>query len=207
MRLGYEDAVLELYEPIVRRAADELDAALIELRPRLEVEPSSIGLMGGSLGAAVPQLVLAEGKVAAAAAVLISPVVQLRRAIEAGERLHGFSYRWTERASAAADRLDFVVRAAELARPPAAVLAIVGERDDAGFREPAEHRVAALRRHGGGAEPITIPEMGHALAEEPGTAAAPQTTHAAAVDRHAVAWFARHLGAEILPVRTQGALS
>jgi hypothetical protein len=35
--------------------------------------------------------------------------------------------------------------------------------------------------------------MGHALAEEPGTEPAPQTAHAAEVDRRAVAWLDRHL--------------
>ena len=35
--------------------------------------------------------------------------------------------------------------------------------------------------------------MAHALSEEPGTEAAPQTPHAVQVDRLAVDWFRQHL--------------
>ena len=40
---------------------------------------------------------------------------------------------------------------------------------------------------------VVVPGMGHALAEEPGVEPAPQTEHAAVVDRHAVDWLRAHL--------------
>ena len=48
-------------------------------------------------------------------------------------------------------------------------------------------------------ELATVPGMAHALAEEPGIEPAPQTPHAAAVDRLAVQWFQRWTGG---PART-----
>jgi dienelactone hydrolase len=189
MRLGYEDAVLKLYMPVAYGAAAEFGPAFADLRRRLGIDPASVGVLGGSHGAAVAQLVMAEGEIDVRAAVLVSPVVELRRTVEAGERQFGFEYPWSSAAETVADRLDFVARAGDLG--PAAVLLVVGEHDDAGFREPAAALAAALG--GERAQLITVPGMAHALAEEPGTAAAPQTPHAAEVDRHAVRWFERHL--------------
>ena len=76
------------------------------------------------------------------------------------------------------------------------MLLVVGDQDDAGFREPAAALANALRQRypdEARAKLVTVEGMGHALAEEPGTDAAPQTTHAAIADRHAVDWFQRHL--------------
>jgi dienelactone hydrolase len=193
-RLGYEDAVLKLYEPVARGAAEEFGRAFEQLRRELELDAGPIGVMGGSIGAAAAELVIAEGAVDVDAAVLVSPVVQLRRTVEAIERqFDGFTYAWSDEAGAAADRLDFVARADEIA--PTAVLLVVGAQDDRGFLEAAEELVSALTRRGAAAEVVTVPDMTHALAEEPGMDPAPQTPHAAAVDRHAVAWFQRHLAA------------
>jgi len=191
MQLAFEDAVLKLYEPVMVGAAEEFARALPRLRERFGIDAGPIGVMGGSAGAAVAQLVVAEGDAEVAAAVLVSPVVQLRRAIEAGARAFGFSYPWSEESEAVARRVDFVARAAELARRGPAVLVVAGAEDEPEFREPARELAAAL---GDRAELATIPGMGHALAEEPGTDPAPQTAHAAAVDRLATAWFAQHLG-------------
>ena len=55
--------------------------------------------------------------------------------------------------------------------------------------EPA----AALHAERPGSRLETVPGMGHALAEEPGLEPAPQTAHAAAVDRIAAAWLGPHL--------------
>lgn len=190
MRLGYEDAVLNLHGPIVEGAAAEFDSALAELRDRLGIEPGIIGVMGGSAGAAVAQMVLAEGDHPIEAAVLVSPLVQLRGAVAAGERQYGITYPWSDASDAVADRLDFVARAAELGGDdPAAVLIVVGADDDPGILEPA----AALRGRIAGSELVTLPGMAHALADEPGIEPAPQSSHAAEVDRLAVDWFRRHL--------------
>lgn len=186
MALGYEDAVLKLDMPVAYGAAEEFAPTLTEIRRQLGIDEGPIGVMGGSIGAAVAQLVMAEGDVEISAAVLVSPLVQLRRAIEAGERLYDFTYEWSGESNAVADRLDFVVRAGEMRGP--AVLLVVGEQDDVAFREPAAQLAAALQR-----QLVVVPGMGHALAEDPGTEPAPQTPHAAAVDRLAVDWFRLHL--------------
>ncbi len=141
------------------------------------------------------------------AAVLISPVVQLRRAVEAMGRRFGVSYPWSEESNAVAERLDFVARAAEIARRSRpAVLLVVGDQDDLGIREPAAELVTALGQSYGmdeRAQLVRVPDMAHALADEPGTEPTPQTRHAAVVDRRAVQWFERHLTAEA-PQRRPG---
>lgn len=193
-RLGAEDAVQNLYGPIADQAEDELPKAWAELWATLGLGDGPVGLLGASLGAAVAQLVLAEGVLDARAAVLVSPLVELRSAVDAIGRQYGISYPWSEPSLAIARRLDFVARADEIvARARPAVRLVVGENDDEhGFRRPA----ARLRHElssGTEVDLVTVPGMAHALAEEPGTEPAPQTAHAAEVDRLAVDWLARHL--------------
>jgi pimeloyl-ACP methyl ester carboxylesterase len=198
MRLGYEDAVMNLHRRAVYGAVEELGPAYYELRERLGIVDGPVGVMGGSSGAAVAQLVLAESDMDTRAAVLISPVVRLRGAVGAMERRFGVTYPWSEESNAVADRLDFVARAAKIARGNPAVLLVVGEQDDPAFHEQAAELQAALAAAEGGhdrARLVTVPDMPHALAEEPGMDPAPQTPHAAAVDRLAVEWFERHLTA------------
>jgi hypothetical protein len=201
LRLGYEDAVMNLHGPVAIQGATEFPAALAELRRRLDVQ-GPLAVAGGSIGSAVALLVLAEtgpaAGIAADAAVLISPIAQLRPAVDATGRRFGVAYPWHEAALEIAQRLDFVARADEIAaagRP--AVRLIVGADDDrAGFLEPAERlRAALVRRYDDPtrADVVVVPGMGHALAEEPGVEPAPQLQHAAAVDRHATAWLRTHL--------------
>jgi dienelactone hydrolase len=202
-RLGYEDAVMNLHGPIARQGADELPAALAELRDRFELG-GPLGLVGGSNGAAVAGLVLAEVAPAAgidvAAAVLVSPVSQLRAVVDAVGEQYGFTYPWTPESLAAADRLDFVARAGDLvaAGQPAVRLVVGADDDAAGFVEPARRFEAALRDRyddPSRVDLVVIPGMGHALADEPGVDPAPQSPEAAEVDRQAVAWLRQHLGA------------
>src|SRR6266567_2749108 len=112
--------------------------------PYIAVPPSS----GRSADApvAVAQLVIAEGDVEISAAVLVSPLVQLRPAVEAIGRRFGVTYLWSGASLDVAGRLDFVARADQLAkRGQPAVLLVVGTEDDpAGFRQPAERLHAAL---------------------------------------------------------------
>jgi dienelactone hydrolase len=199
MRLGYEDAVLKLDKPIVYTAVEEFPPAFRALRDRLGFQTQRVGAMGGSVGAAVAQLLLAEGDQPIGAAVLISPVVQLRRAVDAMARRYGVTYPWSKEANAVADRLDFIARAAEIAgrhnQPP--ILLVVGEEDDPALREPAAQlRTALAEQYQDDArvQLITVPGMAHALADEPGTEPASQTPHAKMVDQHAGSWFRRHLG-------------
>ena len=187
-RLAYDDVILNVYEPLVSQAVGEFGPAFAELRERLGLGGGPLGALGGSIGAAVAQRVVAESGMDFTAAVLVSPVVRMRDTVAAGERRFGTSYRWSAESEAVADRIDFVARAGELAGT--AVLLVVGENDDPGFREPAAELAATL---GTRSELVTVPGMGHALADEPGVEPAPQTPHAAAVDRRAVAWLQRHL--------------
>ena len=188
MRLGAEDAVMNLYGPIAFGSVEELGPAFAELRERLGLESDRIGVMGASQGAATAQLVVAEPRLTVSAAVLVSPVIRLRRTVEAMERRFGVAYPWSDESNAVADRLDFVARAPEIAWPP--TLLVLGEKDYPGFHEAAAELAAAL---GDRSKLVAIPGMPHALVEEPGMDPAPQTPHAAEVDRHAVEWFRRYL--------------
>jgi hypothetical protein len=59
--------------------------------------------------------------------------------------------------------------------------------------KPVGAAVAELRRLGAVVDWQIVPGMAHALADEPGTEPAPQTPHAAAVDRLAVDRLSAHL--------------
>ena len=201
MRLAFEDAVLNLHGPVAAQGAEEFPAALVELRSILGLGDGPLGLLGGSIGAAVAQTVLADGAVEVAAAVLVSPLVQLQFVVDAMSERYDMTYEWSPASHAVARRLDFVARAGEIAAngQPAVLVVVGGDDDEAGFRRPAAglHEALAARY----ADPsrtalVTIPGMAHALAEEPGVEPAPQTRHAAEVDRHAVTWLQRHLPAQ-----------
>lgn len=150
MRLGYEDAVLNLQGPIATQAAQEFPAALDELRDRLDLADQPLGLVGGSMGAAVAQLVLVEAApatgLAVHAAVLVSPLTRLRPAVDALGRRFGVQYPWGPASLDVARRLDFAARATEFAHAGGpAVRLVVGAADDAeGFLQPAEQLRAAL---------------------------------------------------------------
>jgi pimeloyl-ACP methyl ester carboxylesterase len=199
LSLGYEDAVTKLYGPISAQAAAEFPAAFAELRGRFGFTGGPVAFVGGSLGAAVAQLVQLEGTGPdAAAMVLISPVTRLRGVVEVNERRFGVTYPWHPAALQVAARLDFVARAEEAARRQPAVRLVIGEDDDReGFHVPAQQLRAALaERYTDPArvDLVTVPGMGHALAEEPGVEPAPQLPCAVTVDRLAVEWLRRHLG-------------
>ncbi|HCT80001.1 MAG TPA: alpha/beta hydrolase [Micromonosporaceae bacterium] len=184
----FDDVVLKIYDPITRQAAEEFPAALAELRKEFGEGP--LYLVGGSLGAAVALEALASG-IPAQAAALISPVVQLSNVVAANEKAFGMAYEWNEQSTAVAQRLDFLTRAKEIDVP---VLIVTGEEDDKeGFLEPAEKLWQTLPA--GSASLVTVPGMGHGLAEEPGMEPAPQTPHAAHVDGIVAQWLGRQLAA------------
>jgi len=205
MRLGFEDAVLNLQGPVATRGAEEFPAAYAALREQLGLaDDAALALVGGSMGSAVALLVLTESapaaRIQASAAVLVSPIASLRPAVDALGRRYGVEYPWGPDSLEVARRLDFVSRADELAGAgqPAVQLIVGAEDDVTGFREPARQlRDALAERY---ADPssaglVVVPGMAHPLAEEPGVEPAPQTPHAAAVDQHAVAWLRAHLHA------------
>jgi hypothetical protein len=207
MRLGFEDAVLNLQGPIATQAAAEFPAALAALREQLDLaDDAPLGLVGASMGSAVAELVMTEsGPVAgihASAAVLVSPIVSLRAAVSAIGRRYGVEYPWGPASLEVARRLDFVARAGELAAAgqPAVRLVVGADDDEAGFHEPARQlREALAQRYDDPdrAALVVVAGMEHALAEEPGVEPAPQTAHAAAVDQHTVRWLRAHLQAPV----------
>jgi len=184
-KLGYEDAVLKVYGPIVFGAAEEFPAALAQLRAEHGLGTGRLGVLGGSIGALVAQQVATTTAVDAIA--LVSPVARLRPLVVANGRRYGFDYPWSPASEEVAARLDFVARAGSLQAP---TLLVVGEKDAPdGILEPAAALHAALP----GSVLETVPGLEHALAEEPGTDPAPQTAGAAAVDRIVARWFRRWL--------------
>lgn len=201
MQLGAEDAVRNLYGPITDQAAEEFPAAFAVLRDRLGFAGGPVAVLGGSQGAATALRVVAEGTVPIAAMVLVSPLVQLRPVVEAVGRQFGITYPWDEGSERIADRMDFLVRAGEIAKSgQPATLIVVGADDDDAILKPAaalQHELAERYDDDGRIKLVSIPGMEHALAEEPGLEPAAQTPHAAEVDRHAVAWLRQHL----LPAR------
>jgi pimeloyl-ACP methyl ester carboxylesterase len=191
-RRVFQDPVLEVYQHIAGGGADEFPAALAEVRARLGIDAGPIGVLGGSMGGMVAQLAAAEGGAEVRAAVLINPVVRLRATVDGLSAVHGVRYDWSAPAVAFADRADFRRRAGELTS--VAVRYITGADDfPAAIVDPVRDVAAELRRLGGTVDWQTVPGMAHALAEEPGVDPAPQTPHAATVDRLATEWFTAHL--------------
>jgi dienelactone hydrolase len=208
VRLAATDPVLGLHGPIARQGAAEFPAALAAVRERFRIPSGPVAVVGGSIGAAVAQLAITESAPAAGiavdAAVLVSPVIELSRMIDALSEKFGAPYAWSDPARELARRLDFPSRAADFARQGQPAVRVVVGADDlpAGFLAPAERLRDALRRHYDDPSRVdlaVVPGMGHALAEEPGFEPAPQTAHAAAVDRLAVAWLRQHLRGAVPP--------
>jgi pimeloyl-ACP methyl ester carboxylesterase len=192
--LGYEDAVLKLYGPTVRQAVDEFPAALAELRRRHGLPDGPIAVVGASIGALVALSVVAAGKLPVSAVALVSPALRLTSVVAANERRFGVTYAWSDDARAGAAELDFVARAPELLRRGAPTLLVVGAEDDTeGIVRPAEELAAAFVDESVEATLVRIPEMAHAIADEPGLEAAPQITIAAAVDDVVAGWLRERL--------------
>jgi pimeloyl-ACP methyl ester carboxylesterase len=188
-KLGYEDAVLKVYGPIVFGATEEFPAALAHLRAEHGLGAGRLGLLGGSIGTLVAQQVAATATMPVDAVALVSPVTRLRPLVVANGRRYGFDYPWKPESEEVAARLDFVARAGEIGAP---TLLVVGENDSPdGILEPAAALHAALP----GSELETVPGLEHAFADEPGIEPAPQTEAAAAIDRLVTAFFGRHLTA------------
>jgi pimeloyl-ACP methyl ester carboxylesterase len=176
-RLLRDDMVLNVFEPAVREAVQELGAALAELRSRLPIADAPLGLVAGSMGAWVAQSVLTDTDLRVSAAALVSPAISMSSVVGRYERMWDFAYPWSERS-----------------RDVAMLLAVGALGDEQGFRDPAKRLHEALaRRSPVPASLVAIPRMEHALAEEPGLEPAPQTAQAAQVEAVLVDWFSRHL--------------
>jgi hypothetical protein len=185
MRLGMEDAVLNLHQPINQQAIAEFPAAFADLRKRFGMaDDATLGLLGGSAGSAVAAGVLAGGESGALAAVLVSPMLRLRSMVDDLSERFGVVYPWGAESNHAAERMDFVARAPEVVASGAALRVIVGADDSPGAMEPAREFAAAT-----GADLQVVQGVGHPLAEEPGIEAAPQIAGAKQFDALAVEWF------------------
>ena len=181
-RLAMEDAVLNVHGPVTLGAVAEFPAAYAMVRKRFGIDADvPVGLMGGSVGGAVAQLVLAEGGVRAKAAVLINPVVRLRPTVEGLAAHYRQSYRWSPASDEIASRIDFLRRASEL--DGIAIRYITGADDNVdAILNPVAEVVAEMEKRGNPVDHRVVPEMAHAV-----------TPHAAEVDRLALEWFQRHL--------------
>ena len=189
MALLGTDAPVLVHGPIWSQAVDEFPAAFAELREELGVKPdAAVGLVGGSMGSAVAAGVLAAGTSGARAAVLLSPMMQLRSMIDAVAPMFG-GYTWSPEADATAARMDFIARADEVTAAGAPIRLIAGADDDedaflVSAREFARITGSDLHEQAG---------VGHALADEPGVEAAPQTDGAARADALTVEWLRANL--------------
>jgi pimeloyl-ACP methyl ester carboxylesterase len=197
-RLFRDDMVLNVFDPVTRKAVEEFPLALGELRERLPIGDGPLALVAGSMGSWVAQSALTDTDVSVSAVALVSPAIRLASVVARYERLWDFTYEWSDESLAVAQRLDFVTRANEIAARDIATLLVVGARDDEeGFRRPAEElRRSLTRRSPERATLVLIPEMEHALADEPGLGPAPQTVQASQVDATLVDWLGRHHGNE-----------
>jgi dienelactone hydrolase len=164
-------------------------AVVAALRAGLAVDEGPLGLVGGSLGAAVALLALAEGRVPVRAAALLCPGVQLDWA--AGNRR-------TEAAGAVAEPSDFLALADRIAAqdPQPALVLVTGARDAGGIREPAErvwHTLASRYHDPGRVGLLVVPELGRTPAGEPGLRPAARTLGGARADAAVTGWLDRHL--------------
>lgn len=199
IELAQQDALLAFLAPFVHQAADEFPAALTALRDQLHIDDEPISVLGASLGGAVALQVLTAGKVPIRAVALVNPAVRIRSIVPLVEGLAGRPYQWTAEAQKAADELDFVARIEDLpadfpAQPP--LLLVSGQHDHPDLRTDAAALVDALRRRNTSpddVELITVPDLAHPLADEPGLEPAPQLPATKAVDEILTKWFIRRL--------------
>jgi pimeloyl-ACP methyl ester carboxylesterase len=188
---GYElsrrDPMMLYLDPVVRQAVDEFPAALADLRSRFPIVDAPIGVVGGSLGGAVALAVAASGVAPVAALAVVNAAIRASSVVALIEGLSERPYPWEDASRAAADRLDFVARAADL--DGTALLLVSGAEDYPMFRADA----IALADAVPAARLTTVPGLAHQLAERPGTEPAPQTPEAKIVDEAMTAWFTSHL--------------
>jgi pimeloyl-ACP methyl ester carboxylesterase len=189
------DPVLGFFGPIVEQAVADFPHALDEVHRQIPgAGRQPLRLVGCSLGAMVVSCLVAEcDDIPVESVALVSPAVQLSSLVQASERAFGVKYPWSDESRRMAAQFDLVARAADIAKRDVPALLVMGDKDDDEFRISAERMWQALSGVGepGRYSLITVPGMGHALAEEPGVEAAPQTPHAARVDAIVSQWLNR----------------
>jgi pimeloyl-ACP methyl ester carboxylesterase len=179
------DPLMSYLHPFVRQASEEFPAALAALRAQLPVDDGPICVLGGSLGGAVALRILADTDIPVRAGALVNAAIRMRSVVD----LFPGSYPYDVESTAAVDSLDFLAEADVIAER-APLLVVSGEEDHPGLRADALELVEAT---GGRSELLSIPGLGHPLADEPGIEPAPQLPLARAVDAGLTAWFRQRL--------------
>lgn len=199
MRLASEDALLNLQAPVMEQAADELPAAIDELRRQLGIsENAKVALVGTSAGAGAILKALIDSDVHADAVALINPVSTARAAIEAGERAFDMKYEWSDESDEKADELDFVRRAGEIASRGGqpGVLILQGEDDDEAFVRSSEELEQAFAKEWKRPNDVSLKKvkgLGHSLRATSDIDKEPSNAAATYVDHEVRGLLARHL--------------
>ncbi|MBE9372849.1 alpha/beta hydrolase [Saccharopolyspora sp. HNM0983] len=181
------DVLMSALHPFVQQATEEFPAALDSIRAQLPVADGPIGVLGGSLGAAVALRILADTATPLFAGAVVNAAIRLRSVVD----LFDGDYPYDTESDNVVDSWDFVTKAGSIAER-APLLVVSGELDHPALRADAVDLVDAV---GPGAELLPIPGLAHPLADEPGIEPAPQQPLARDVDAGLTAWFRRHLPA------------
>ncbi len=180
-----KDVLMAALYPILVQATEEFPAALESIRAQLPVDDGPIGVLGGSLGGAVALRILADTDIPVFAGAVVNAAIRIRSAVG----LFPGDYPYNAESEKVVDSLDFVARAGAVAgRAP--LLVVSGELDHPMLRADALDFVNAV---GDGTELLSIPELAHPLADEPGIEPAPQLPQAREVDAGLTTWFRRRL--------------
>jgi pimeloyl-ACP methyl ester carboxylesterase len=199
MRRASEDALMNVQAPVMEQAADELPGAIDELRRQLGLEEDAkVALVGTSAGAGAILKALADSDVQVVAVALVNPVSTARAAIEAGERVFGMEYEWTDESSAKAEELDFIQRAGEIAARDGqpAILIIQGEDDDEAFVRSSDELEQALSKEYRNPDDVSLTKvkgLAHSLGATPDVEKEPSNAAATYVDHEVRGLLARHL--------------
>ncbi|GHG03753.1 MULTISPECIES: alpha/beta hydrolase family protein [Amycolatopsis] len=185
LELLRKDVLMAALYPILVQATEEFPAALESIRAQLPVDDGPIGVLGGSLGGAVALRILADTDIPVFAGAVVNAAIRMRSVVG----LFPGDYPYDAESEEVVDSLDFVARAGSVAgRAP--LLVVSGELDHPSLRADALDLVNAA---GDGAELLSIPQLAHPLADEPGIEPAPQLPPAREVDAGLTTWFRRHL--------------
>jgi hypothetical protein len=185
LELFRKDVLMAALYPFVVQATEEFPAALESIRAQLPVDDGPVGVLGGSLGGAVALRILADTDIPVFAGAIVNAAIRMRSVVG----LFPGDYPYDAESEKVVDSLDFVAQAGTFAgRAP--LLVVSGELDHPTLRADALDLVNAV---GEGAELLSIPELAHPLADEPGIEPAPQLPLAREVDAGLTTWFRRHL--------------
>jgi predicted esterase len=165
-RRQQEDYALELFLPVAAGAREELPGVVRSLARDYAIElEGGIGIFGFSAGGAAAMLNLIESPIAIRTAILCNTARNMASAVSTVEKVLGKTYAWPEAAQIAAERIDPIARAGEIARrePPASVLLLYSENDEYFAAEHASDLAAALQaayRQAGNPRRVTAQMLG-----------------------------------------------